>query len=98
MRSPIRTAILADRLYDSYGSDGRSVFVLRVLGPGDDPLGGEDNETSSGPLDALQHLREAVHRLFGGSVEEGVPPTVLSLLIAQPTTASNPPGSEDTSQ
>jgi hypothetical protein len=80
---------LAERLYGSFGTDGESASVLRILSPGDDPFGGigekgsasdtEDAET--GPLAALRRLREAVHRLFGGSVEQGPPPTVLSLLI-----------------
>ena len=39
-------------------------------------------ETADGLLSPLRRLREAVHQLFGGSAEEGIPPTVLSLLVA----------------
>lgn len=86
---------LADRLYGPFGSDGQSASVLRVLSPGDDPLGefassrptSTDNDLDHGPLAALRRFREAVHRLFGGSAEEGVPPTVLSLLV-DPTAAA----------
>lgn len=80
---------LADRLYGSFGDDGQSSTVLRVLGPDDDPLGwlttggagSAEDDTGRGPLAALRRFREAVHRLFGGSAEEGIPPTVLSLLV-----------------
>jgi len=79
---------LAARLYGSLGADGESASMLRILRPGDDPLGEfsdvEDGETS--PLGALRRFREAVHHLFGGSAEAGTPPTVLSLLV-DPTTA-----------
>jgi hypothetical protein len=79
---------LADRLYGSFGSDGLSSTVLRVLGPDDDPLGWlatidagtAEDDAGRGPLAALLRFREAVHQLFGGSAEEGIPPTVLSLL------------------
>ena len=79
---------LADRLYGSFGSEGDSAAVLRTLGPDDDPFGSftasaptDDEDGSGGPLAALRRLREAVHRLFGGSAEGGTPPTVLSLLV-----------------
>ena len=86
---------LADRLYAAFGADGQSGAVLRVLGPGDDPLvkfdlsapPNPDQDSSRGPLAALRRFREAVHRLFGGSADAGVPPTVLSLLV-NPTDAA----------
>jgi hypothetical protein len=90
---------LADRLYETFGADGQSVSVLRVLRPGDDPLvkfalserPDTDQDASRGPVAALLRFREAVHRLFGGSAEQGTPPTVLSLLVnptdAQPSGA-----------
>jgi hypothetical protein len=81
---------LVDRLYAAYGDDDEA--VLRFLGPGDDPLsdgrpgdhdevGDPDDDLGIGPLATLRRLRETVHQLFGGSAEEGVPPTVLSLLV-----------------
>ncbi len=86
---------LADRLYGSFGSDGRSSAVLRTLNPGDDPFGqvtasdpaDPADDPDRGPLAALRRLREAVHRLFGGSAEEETPPTVLSLLVDPTRTA-----------
>lgn len=79
---------LADRLYGAFGAEGRSGAVLRVLGPNDDPLAKfgpfdapNPDDSGRGPLAALRRFREAVHRLFGGSAEEGTPPTVLSLLV-----------------
>jgi hypothetical protein len=78
---------LADRLYGSYGPDGDTASYLRVLGPDDDPFGwlGSDesdvDDAGRSPLASLRRLREAVHRLFGGSVDQEVPPTVLSLLV-----------------
>jgi hypothetical protein len=96
---------LADRLYGSFGADGRSDTVLRVLGPGDDPLStfgpfdppSTDDDSSRGPLAALRRFREAVHRLFGGSAEAGIPPTVLSLLVnpTDPTGSKTPPADAD---
>ncbi len=90
---------LAERLYGSFGSDGASASVLRILKPGDDPFGGpsvdgssdDTDDSGSGPLAAIRRLREAVHRLFGGSADQGFPPTVLSLLVGQSDTdqASN---------
>ncbi len=89
---------LADRIYESYGADGQSTSVLRVLGPDDDPFAQfapaepSNTDPERGPLAALRRLREAVHRLFGGSAEEGIPPTVLSLLVAaKPAAATQPP-------
>ena len=87
---------LAERLYGSFGADGESASVLRILGPGDDPLGGwtsgeasdEADSSGSGPLAVIRRLREAVHHLFGGSAEAGVPPTVLSLLVDTSTRPS----------
>jgi hypothetical protein len=85
---------LADRLYGSFGSEGQATAVLRTLSPDDelfgqitapDQTGAEDDR---GPLAALRRLREAAHRLFGGSAEEGTPPTVLSLLV-NPTPATD---------
>jgi hypothetical protein len=93
---------LAEGLYGSFGNDGQSTTVLRVLGPDDDPLGGlgpaeagspADGDTGRGPLAALRRFREAVHRLFGGSADAGIPPTVLSLLVEQtPTSRSHRSG------
>ncbi len=40
------------------------------------------HDTADAALSPLRRLREAVHQLFGGSAEEGIPPTVLSLLVA----------------
>lgn len=89
---------LADRLYGSFGSDGESASVLRILRPGDDPFGGliangsstDSDDSAGGPLAAIRRFREAVHRLFGGSAEEGPPPTVLSLLV-DPSTVRHKP-------
>jgi hypothetical protein len=82
---------LAERLYGSFGSDGASASVLRILRPGDDPFGGsadgspgDTDDSGGGPLAAIRRLREAVHRLFGGSADQGFPPTVLSLLVGPP--------------
>jgi hypothetical protein len=80
---------LADRLYGSYGADGGSASYLRVLTPEDDPWGwfnepepaSDETDAGRSPLAALRRLREAVHRLYGGSVDQEVPPTVLSLLV-----------------
>jgi hypothetical protein len=80
---------LADRLYGVFGRDGQAPTVLRLLRPDDDVLGGTDGpardvsheRSDEGVLAAVRRLREAVHRLFGGSAEEGIPPTVLSLLV-----------------
>lgn len=83
---------LADRLYAAFGEDGLARSALRVLGPDDDPLAllgmseesSADDDKDSGPLAAIRRFREAVYRLFGGSAEQGVPPTVLSLLVDHP--------------
>ena len=80
---------LADHLYGVFGGDGQAPTVLRLLRPDDDVLGGADgpagdvshDRSDEGALAAVRRLREAVHRLFGGSAEEGIPPTVLSLLV-----------------
>ena len=91
---------LAERLYAAYDGDQKYHSVLRILGPADDPIGetsesatgGDDTEEArpgSGPLSALRRFRDAVHRLFGGSAEQGLPPTVLSLLCA-PNIAAAP--------
>ena len=81
---------LADRLYGSFGADGESASVLRILEPGDDPFGGltangspgeAEDDARTGLLAGLRRFREAVHRLFGGSAEDGPPPTILSLLV-----------------
>ncbi|MGX7678754.1 hypothetical protein ACSMXN_07630 [Jatrophihabitans sp. DSM 45814] len=89
---------LAERLYGSFGPDGETASFLRILNPDDDPLGlpptgpASPEDTDRSPLATLRRLREAVHRLFGGSVDEGVPPTVLSLLIApSPAPKPDPP-------
>ena len=88
---------LAARLYGSFGVDGGSASVLRILEPGDDPFGGltangssseTEDDGRSGLLAGLRRFREAVHRLFGGSAEEGPPPTILSLLV-DPRTVHN---------
>jgi hypothetical protein len=90
---------LADQLYGSFGSDGSALSQLRVLKPGDDPFGVTSNGSSpdtedegSGPLAALRRFREAVYRLFGGSVEEETPPTILSLLVDPSTPRNGPKG------
>jgi hypothetical protein len=85
---------LALRLYESFGDGATVSTTLGVLDPNDELFGtaeeagsltsGSDNshdDSSSGPLDALRRFREAVYRLFGGSVEEEVTPTVLALLV-----------------
>jgi hypothetical protein len=33
------------------------------------------------PIEAIHRFRQAVYRLFGGSVTDGIPPTVLGLLV-----------------
>jgi hypothetical protein len=80
---------LADRLYGSYGADGDRASVLRLVQPGDELLGewassGDDDPNGLSPL---RRFREAIHRLFGGSAEQGVPPTVVGLLVG-PTLGS----------
>ncbi len=78
---------LAARLYGSFGADGETASFLRILSPDEDPLGEPGTLEPTGPeqtgraLAGLRRLRETVHHLFGGSVEDGVPPTVLSLLV-----------------
>jgi hypothetical protein len=89
---------LADRLYGAFGPDGQIPTVLRLLGPDDEllaaPDGGDPGENGGrlgeGALGALRRFREAVHRLFGGSAEQGVPPTVLSLLVGPNDTGDKP--------
>lgn len=79
---------LAERLYGTFGSDGKSASKLRILKPDDDPLsfvasGSTDTqEAESGPIAALRRLRDAVHRLFGSLAGEGPRPTILRLLVA----------------
>jgi hypothetical protein len=90
---------LADQLYESFGRDGRSRSKLQILSANDDPLlglaradvvGGNDGE-SNGPFAALRRFRESFHRLFGGSAEQGIPPTVLSLLVDPSETSTHTP-------
>ncbi len=95
---------LSERLY-ALGADGQSA-VLRVLHPDDDPFGdyttslvgdGAD-DSEGGPLAALRRFREAVHRLFGGSAEADIPPTVLSLLVGPALGATTPPTTDESPQ
>jgi hypothetical protein len=85
---------LAARLYLSCGEGVTVSTTLGVINPNDElfgsaegagsPTAGPDDsndDSSSGPLDVLRRFREAVYRLFGGSVEEEVTPTVLALLV-----------------
>ncbi|HXA30765.1 MAG TPA: hypothetical protein VNV87_00800 [Acidimicrobiales bacterium] len=97
---------LAARLYQSCGEGATVSTTLGVINPNDELFGpaegagsttaGSDDssdDSSSGPLDVLRRFREAVYRLFGGSVEEEVTPTVLALLVG-PTRAAGSPDSE----
>ncbi len=81
---------LAERLYGSYGAEGERASVLRLVQPGDDVFDGWESGTDDEPGEGsdsqdspsrLQRFREAVHRLFGGSADQGVPPTVVGLLV-----------------
>jgi hypothetical protein len=94
---------LAQRLYRSFGEGATISTTLGVINPDDDLFGpaqivgsqisGSDDsedDSSSGPLDALRRFREAVYRLFGGSVEDEVTPTVLALLVGPARTADGP--------
>jgi hypothetical protein len=85
---------LAHRLYESFGEGATISTTLGVINTDNDLFGaadavgsppsgsdGSDDDSGSGPLDALRRFREAVFRLFGGSVEEEVTPTVLALLV-----------------
>jgi len=73
----------------SFGADGRSGAVLRVLGPDDDPLAkfgpfdapNTDDDPGRGPLAALRRFREAVHRLLRRLSRGG-----------HPTDRAQPPG------
>jgi hypothetical protein len=97
---------LAARLYQSCGEGATVSTILGVINSNDDlfgptegagspPAGSNDSDgdSSSGPLDVLRRFREAVYRLFGGSVEEEVTPTVLALLVG-PARAAGGPDSE----
>jgi hypothetical protein len=93
---------LADRLCGAYGSDGDSAS-LRMLKPGDELFDewaalesgdspGDDEANGQAGFSPLRRFRETVHRLFGGSAEQGVPPTVVGLLVG-PTLGSKADGS-----
>jgi hypothetical protein len=94
---------LAQRLYQSFGEGATISTTLGVINPDDDLFGaaevvvshvpGSDDAadvSGSGPFDALRRFREAVYRLFGGSVEEEVTPTVLALLVGPARTPDGP--------
>jgi hypothetical protein len=59
--------------------------------PASGNAGGVDGRPAGGhhPIEALHRFRQAVYRLFGGSVTDGVPPTVLGLLVG------DDPGADD---
>lgn len=88
---------LAARLYGTFGVDGEAPSFLEVLSPDDDLLDGAGGTGADGggegPLGALRRLREAVYRMFGGSAEEGIRPTVLSLLVGPDERTRRPDGS-----
>jgi hypothetical protein len=65
----------------SPGFDNKSVLYLLGIAWVGSRSGASNNDSSSGPLDVLRRFREAVYRLFGGSAEEEVTPTVLALLV-----------------
>lgn len=78
------------------GPDDDPLGAIDVTGDADGADGAhadgavEPDDADSGVLGALRRFREAVHRLFGGSAEQGAPPTVLSLLVDLRATPDEP--------
>jgi hypothetical protein len=77
---------LAQTFYEAFGESGDAQATLHVLDADEDPLpdGTDVGRSRPHPIEAIRRFREAVSRLFGGSADEGQPPTVLSLLVGRP--------------